>query len=85
MLRKLIAAVVLTSLSAGVALAQLPFVGFVDEQRSRENALQRAEGERQYRAAANTIPDRKASKDPWKTVRSGPRAVPPPPDRHRVE
>lgn len=40
--------------------------------------------ERQYRATVNRIPDRKASSDPWNSVRAKPE-VSPVADRHRLQ
>lgn len=83
MLRALVGAAVLVVLLGGAAQAQLPFIPRPEPARSRENALQQAESERVHQQTLRNMPDRKASKDPWHSVRTAPQN--PTPDRHRVE
>jgi len=83
MLSRLFGAAVVLALLTGSASAQLPFLPYAETSRPSENALQQAEGERQHRATLKNIPDKKASNDPWRTVRSPAKVQPP--DRHRVE
>ena len=54
--------------------------------RTREQAGRDVEIERQYRAVVDTrIPDKKASGDPWKSVRRAPAAAAPVADRHKSQ
>jgi hypothetical protein len=78
-----IAAVVALVLLAGAASAQLLPVPPSQRPPKPENDLQRAESERNYRAATTAIPDKKPSKDPWKSVRSAPQQKQESYDRHR--
>jgi hypothetical protein len=56
-----------------------------DQTRSPEQLQRDREIERRYNETLKTkIPDKKASNDPWRTVRQAPKEAPPP-DRHRPE
>jgi hypothetical protein len=84
MSRSLIGAAAVLVLLTGAARAQLLPLPGAQRPPHRENALQQAEGERQYRAAVNaTIPDKKPSNDPWKNVRTA--APDPAIERHRPQ
>lgn len=51
-----------------------------------EQVGREVEIERRYREVVNArIPDKKASNDPWKSVRRTPAAAAPVPDRHRAQ
>jgi hypothetical protein len=84
MMRRLFGAVALLGVLAGHAHAQVPFLPYIEpEARPSENALQQAESERVHRQALKNIPDRKASNDPWRSVRTT--TTNPTIDRHKVE
>jgi hypothetical protein len=83
-MRRLLGAVALLGVLAGGAHAQVPFLPYIEPAaRPSENALQQAESERVHRQALKNIPDRKASNDPWRSVRAT--AINPTIDRHKVE
>jgi hypothetical protein len=83
-MRRLLGAVALFGVLAGGARAQVPFLPYIEPAaRPSENALQQAESERVHRQALKNIPDRKASNDPWRSVRAT--AINPTIDRHKVE
>jgi hypothetical protein len=84
MVRLLIAVAALTAVLAGIARAQLPLpvIGpLLNGERPDpgENALQQAETERIHRTTMKNIPDKKASKDPWHSIRPEAAQL----DRHR--
>jgi hypothetical protein len=81
MVRPLIAALAFTVLSAGAVTAQIPLLGG-ERKGPSENAIQSAESERVYQRTLKNIPDKKVSKDPWRTVRA---ANQEPVDRHRPQ
>jgi hypothetical protein len=83
MLRKLIVAAAIAVLSAGAARAQVSDIttGLPDgsywalsygNSRTPEQVGREVEIERNYRDAVKKIPDKKASNDPWKSVRQAP-------------
>ena len=74
----------IVSSGPGHAQVPIPIVGpLLNGERPDpgENALQQAESERVHRTALKNIPDKKASKDPWHSIR--PDAQTGVPDRHR--
>jgi hypothetical protein len=85
MVRLLIGVAALVAVFAGVTHAQLPPLPVVgpllngERPDPGENALQQAESERLHRATLKNIPDRKASKDPWHSIRPDATQI----DRHR--
>ena len=83
MARLLIATLAFTVLTAATARAQLlsPLLPG-ERQTPSENAIQSAESERIYQRTLKNIPDKKVSKDPWRTVRA---ARQEPADRHRPQ
>lgn len=87
MLPKLIGAAVLIVLAADIARAQSIDEMWLmvprNQDRLPENAAREREAERQYQnTVKNTTTGRKASNDPWRTIRPAPAAVP---DRHKPQ
>ena len=101
MLRKLIFAAAIATLSAGFARAQVTPPDSVVPQTSYFNMLpvygssrlpeqvgREVEIERNYREAVKRIPDKKPSNDPWKSIRAAPArptATAVTLDRHRAQ
>jgi hypothetical protein len=99
MLHQLTAAAVIIVLVSGTARAQVPGdspnmnlgaavsgsrgLGVVSGSRGPAGFSADHENERNYRETLKRIPDKKASNDPWKTIR--PASTASPPDRHRVQ
>jgi hypothetical protein len=83
MVRALIAALAFTILCAATARTQIlsPLLPG-ERQTPSENAIQSAESERIYQRTLKNIPDKKVSKDPWRTVRATSQE---PADRHRPQ
>ena len=99
MLHRLTAAAVIIVLVSGAARAQVPGdspnmnigaavagsrgLGVVSGSRGPAGSWPDHENERNYRETLKRIPDKKASNDPWKTIR--PASTASPADRHRVQ
>jgi hypothetical protein len=99
MLHRLTASAVIIILVSGTARAQVPGdspnmnignavmgssgLGVFSGPRGPAGSSADHENERRYRETLKRIPDRKASNDPWKTIR--PASTASRPDRHRVE
>ena len=99
MLHRVTAAAVIIVLLSGTARAQVPGdspnmnigaavsgtrgLGVVSGSRVPAGSWSDRESERSYRETLKRIPDKKASNDPWKTIR--PASTASSADRHRVE
>jgi hypothetical protein len=71
------------NMNIGAAVSGSRGLGVVSGSRVPAGAWSDRESEQNYRETLKRIPDKKASNDPWKTIR--PASTASRPDRHRVE